>query len=225
MMFFKLQKTVMPSVLAKSVKSAKLMFLMLLLVAISIQSNISYADDKAENVTNNVTDNKTNNQVLLSPNWQEYSQGIATWMWFEVYQAALFIDANSRLDSALAGETYKLSSQQLLAEERSLKLQLCYAREVTPKQFIEGANHVLPGNLSPALKKQVEVLHNAYQTVKKGDCYSLIYNNQTKKTQLKLNDKLVFSTNLKGFKQVYFGIWIGDNPLSSRLKNALLKKT
>ncbi|WP_321322820.1 chalcone isomerase family protein [Thiomicrorhabdus sp.] len=203
---------VMQKTLSKSVRLIPLLaMLVVTLVAIGMQSNLSYASD-----------NSATNQAITSPKWQEYSQGVATWMWFDVYQATLFVDANSILDSSSGAKLNRLSSQQLLSESRSLKLQLCYAREVTPEQFIEGANHVLPVKLKPDIRKQVDALHNAYQTVEKGDCYSLIYNNQTRITQLKLNDKLVFSTDLKGFKQVYFGIWIGDNPLSSSLKNALL---
>jgi len=57
--------------------------------------------------------------------------------------------------------------------------------------------------------------------VKPGDCYVLEYQPDTG-TQLKLNDQLSFETKLNGFKSVYFGIWLGQNPLSDSLKEKLL---
>lgn len=153
--------------------------------------------------------------ILPNTEWKKYSQGVASWMWFDVYQAALFIDKNMTSQS--------LTEKQLLSPDMPLKLELCYKREVTPSQFIEGANHVLSKALSSEVQAQVDALHASYELVGKGDCYALIYTPNNHLTQLKLNDKLVFSTDIKPFKSVYFGIWIGQNPLSTSLKESLLK--
>lgn len=153
--------------------------------------------------------------AISNPEWKKYSQGVASWMWFDVYQASLFID--KKMTSGV------LTEKQLLSSDSPLKLELCYKREVTPSQFIEGANHVLPKELPKEVQTQVDALHASYELVGKGDCYALIYMPNNHLTQLKLNEKLVFSTDLKSFKSVYFGIWIGQNPLSTSLKESLLK--
>ncbi|MDX1353004.1 MAG: chalcone isomerase family protein [Thiomicrorhabdus sp.] len=168
--------------------------------------NIRFAD-KVENQSNNILQPQTN--------WLEYSQGMVRWMWFDVYQAKLFIEEDSPIKS--------FSANELLSEKMPLKLELCYKRKVTAQQFIEGAEHVLPKDLSGQLKEQVERLHSQYQNVKEGDCYALVYLPENQQTQLKFNHQLVFQTNTKHFKALYFGIWIGDKPLSSRLKTTLLK--
>jgi len=151
--------------------------------------------------------------------WQAYSQGMATWLFLDVYQASLFVDKHANFKD---DDSQKLQ-QTLLADSTPLKLKLCYAREVTPSQFIEGANHVLPKNISPLLKEQVDALHSRYQTVQKGDCYELVYTPNNLQTELRLNNKPVFDTQVKGFKALYFGVWLGDNPLSESLKASLLK--
>lgn len=158
----------------------------------------------------------TLNNASQSIEWFKYSQGMARWMWFDVYQATLLLEQKN------AYKNYTVD--ELLSEKMPLKLELCYQREVTPKQFIEGANHVLPSELPERLQQQVNQLHSHYQTVNKGDCYALVYSAKEQTTQLNLNGQTVFSTDVPGFKSLYFGIWLGQNPLSISLKEALLKE-
>ncbi|MBN2865637.1 MAG: chalcone isomerase family protein [Thiotrichales bacterium] len=138
--------------------------------------------------------------------WQVLSKGTATWLFMDIYHAELSGTAPLEAD--------------FLTNQNPLKLELCYLKPITQDIFVRGAQEVLPKNLSPEEQTAVNQLHASYQDVKPQDCYQLIY--QTGFTQLRLNQKVVFQTNLKSFKQIYFGIWLGPNPLSKDLKQALL---
>jgi hypothetical protein len=140
--------------------------------------------------------------------WQKRSQATATWMWLDIYEASLFT-------------TSDFNQAKLLDDSEPLKLQLCYLKSIGKDDLAKGAEAVLPKRLSPDLTQAVAGLHENYQDVSPGDCYVLEYRPDSG-TQLKLNNKLAFATQKKGFKSVYFGIWLGDNPLSADLKEALL---
>ncbi len=144
----------------------------------------------------------------VEPGWQQISTATATWMWLDIYDATLY--ANE-----------KKLPERFLKDDVALKLNLCYLKPIGSDIFIEGANAALPNVLTPELGAEVERLHQAYQSVVPGDCYTLEYR-PTEGTALKLNDKPLFHSRQAGFKAVYFGIWLGDNPLSERLKNQLL---
>ncbi|BBP43173.1 chalcone isomerase family protein [Thiosulfativibrio zosterae] len=138
--------------------------------------------------------------------WQTLSQGTATWLFMDIYQA--------KLKSKMSLKANFLSNEQ------PLQLELCYFKSISPDILIKGANEVLPDNLSVDLQAAVNGLHASYQAVEPNDCYRLSYENGI--TQLQLNEQTVFTTKTAGFKAVYFGIWLGENPLSASLKKELL---
>ena len=138
--------------------------------------------------------------------WQTLSQGTATWLFMDIYQAKL--------------KSKTPLKANFLTNEQPLQLELCYFKSISPDIFIKGANEVLPDNLPVDLQAAVNGLHASYEAVKPNDCYRLSYENGI--TELQLNEQTVFTTKTAGFKAVYFGIWLGENPLSSSLKQALL---
>ena len=142
-----------------------------------------------------------------SVTWKPVGVGVATWMFMDIYQAKLY-----RPDG--------VSKQTALTDDAPLKLELCYYKSLTPDIFIQGANEALPAQLSLSLRAEVERLHASYQAVKPNDCYTLRYENSV--TELLLNQQTVFQSSLPEFKQVYFGVWLGEKPLSDKLKAALL---
>jgi len=164
---------------------------MMVFVAVLLVSSDVYANDKPN-----------------SKEWYLISNATATWMWLDIYEADLY--ANSS----------KLPND-FLDDGVPLKLTLCYLRSMTPDIFIEGANQALPSDLSLQLQGEVNRLHDAYQAVNSGDCYSLVYKPNIG-TQLLLNDTLVFNSKELGFKALYFGVWLGDTPLSNSLKESLV---
>jgi hypothetical protein len=145
--------------------------------------------------------------VQASVIWKPVGEGVATWMFMDIYQAKLYRPEG-------------MSKQTALHDNAPLKLEFCYYKSITPDMFIQGANEALPAQLSASLRAEVDRLHASYQAVKPNDCYTLRYENAV--TELLLNNKRVFQSSLPEFKQVYFGVWLGDNPLSEKLKASLM---
>jgi hypothetical protein len=139
----------------------------------------------------------------------ELGQGTARWGFLKLYEARLFAEPG-------------IIQNQLLQDDTPLRLELCYARSLSVDNFVDGANHALPKDLSAELQQAVDRLHRAYRPVKEGDCYRLEHQ-PNQGTQLLLNGESLVTITTPGFKAVYFGIWLGDQPLSERLRDDLLK--
>lgn len=147
--------------------------------------------------------------AVSSPAWQKLNQTTATWLWLDVYQATLYGQEG-------------VNRATLLTEQIPLKLELCYLQSIDKQDFIKAASEGLPKKFSPELSTEVARLHAQYQDVSPGDCYTLSYQPDSG-TQLALNGRTVFSSQLAGFKALYFGIWLGPDPLSDSVKQGLLE--
>lgn len=147
--------------------------------------------------------------ALSSIAWQPLNQTTATWLWLDVYQATLYGQG-------------EIDRTNLLTEQTPLKLELCYVQSIDKEDFIKAASKGLPEFFSPQLSTEVARLHAQYQNVTPGDCYTLSYQPDSG-TQLALNGRTVFSTRIAGFKALYFGIWLGPEPLSDSVKQGLLE--
>lgn len=140
--------------------------------------------------------------------WLKVSHGTATWLWFDVYDAELYLQDRADLDG-------------ILQNQKPLALQLCYKQEIKAGQIVEASQKVLPKSLPISLQRSINELHFSFEDVKPGDCYRLEYSaNGT--TSLILNEKTVFESENKQLKPVYFGIWLGENPISEDLRDKLL---
>ncbi|MEA1989343.1 MAG: chalcone isomerase family protein [Pseudomonadota bacterium] len=169
---------------------------------------ITFSTQALSQVNSNLLSETTEALESNDVTWNKVSSGTATWFFMDIYEATLYAN-QSKLPT------------HFLQDGIALKLQLCYLKSITPDIFIEGANAKLPENLSIELKQEVARLHQAYQAVEPGDCYDLEYT-QNRGTHLKFNGQSVFSSAQPDFKSVYFGIWLGDNPLSEPLKQSLI---
>lgn len=145
--------------------------------------------------------------LVQADNLVKIGEGTARWGWIKLYHAQLFAPPG-------------LVINDLLSDSAPLRLTLCYHRALSVKDFVEGANHALPSELSGTLREAVDRLHANYQPVQAGDCYDLDYQPH-QGTSLRLNQQALVHISTPGFKAVYFGIWLGDNPLSTSLKHAL----
>lgn len=110
----------------------------------------------------------------------------------------------------------------LLSDQTTLKLELCYHVALSREDFVEAAKKGLPTPLSAPHLNAVNALHLAYENVSPDDCYQLSYD-VVSGTQLRLNNQLKFQNKTPGFKAIYFGLWLGQNPLSDTVKTDLLK--
>jgi hypothetical protein len=144
--------------------------------------------------------------AFASSVWQVVSEAQAKWMWFDVYHAKLMTKGNA----------------VSLEDGHPLSLQLCYQRQIEKNQLIEAAQDSLQNLNTGRVQDAIDQLHRSYQTVNKGDCYRLEHTHSGQ-TKLLLNDTPVFETSEKGFKGIYFGIWLGDHALSEKVRAELLR--
>jgi hypothetical protein len=104
-------------------------------------------------------------------------------------------------------------------------LELRYVHPIRAEQFVAAAVDTLARNHTPteleAVKREIETLHALYRDVGKQDRYRLLYM-PGKGTSLFLNGKLLGTVPGARFAAIYFGVWLGDNPLDKKLKQQLL---
>lgn len=135
---------------------------------------------------------------------------------FKVYDAALYSEALAE-------------NERILDDDVSKCLHLKYSVGVDRDDFITAANTILARQFSSEQLRKVstelEMLHNGYEDVEKGDSYTLCYSEMTKTTSLALNGGELVSVTSPDFAEIYFSIWLGDtSPLDEKLRNNLLAK-
>jgi len=150
--------------------------------------------------------------ITSSISWakgQPIGQATALWGGFiKIYDATLYSPT-------------AVNTQSLLADHTDLTLELCYHRSIDRKDIIKAAQKALPEALPNPIEQAINALHDQYQSVQKGDCYTLSHTPE-EGTQLTLNDTSLFKTQTPGFKSAYFSIWLGDYALSETVKAQLL---
>lgn len=133
-------------------------------------------------------------------------------IFFDLYDAALF--------TADGG-----SAEDVVRAETAFHLQFRYLREIEKSIILKSADRMLEKNLSPEERAQiadrVARINEAYRSVKKGDIVSLTYK-PDEGTTLTINGAPVVTIEGRDFAELYFKIWLGENALSSSLKEHLL---
>lgn len=130
-------------------------------------------------------------------------------------------------DAALYANTEK-SSQEIMDADTSRCLKLTYDVSLSVKDFVLGAETILARQLSPEgitkLRKEIDMLHAAYQDVRKGDSYYLCYDAPQGLTTLTLNDTQLVAVPSKEFAEAYFNIWLGAvEPIDEKLRDRLIR--
>lgn len=115
-------------------------------------------------------------------------------------------------------------AKALLSGEHPFELRFYYHRRIERSAFIRVANRLLNKNLTSSelesIAASVEALHAAYRSVKKGDRSVLRYI-PGNGTTLSINDhERVTLTDPDA--RLYFKIWIGAQPISKTMREALL---
>jgi hypothetical protein len=140
-------------------------------------------------------------------------QGTAHYARFiPVYDAALYIDQDA-------------GSQDYLDPGTAKRLDIVYRTSIKAGDMITAAERTLARQHSDATlarwRAEIDALHAAYRDVSSGDHYALVFQ-PGDGLRLEFNGKPVIHVAAAGFAQLYLGIWLGDPPLSERLKQALL---
>ena len=143
-------------------------------------------------------------------------QGTAHYARFiPVYDAALYIDQNA-------------GSADPLDPAVAKRLDIVYRTSIKASDMITAAERTLARQHSDATlarwREELDALHAAYRDVNSGDRYALVFL-PGDGLWLEFNGKPVTHVAATGFAQLYLGIWLGEPPLSERLKQALINPT
>ena len=139
-------------------------------------------------------------------------QGTAHYARFiPIYDAALYIEQDAAPADVLDPGTAK-------------RLDIVYRVSISASDMISAAERILarqhPEHVLARWRKQIDTLHAAYRDVQSGDHYALVFRPRDG-LWLEFNGARLTRIAAAEFAQLYFGIWLGDQPLSERLKHAL----
>lgn len=105
------------------------------------------------------------------------------------------------------------------------RLELEYLHAISKEDFAESTRIWIQKNTSEEtfarLIPQIERFNDLYESVSPGDRYSLTYDPDIG-TTLALNGADKGTVQGAEFSAALFSIWLGENPLSDRLRNSLL---
>ncbi|WP_280539085.1 chalcone isomerase family protein [Chromohalobacter sp. 11-W] len=142
--------------------------------------------------------------------------GTASYMFWDVYDAALYAPADASQDAIINAEM----PMSLLLEYRR-DVDVADIREATwatlDKQYAVKARE--------AIRPKIEAIQNAMTDVTDGDLYRLDWNPDVPRLSLSLNGDKRFESDDVALARAYFGIWLAEPPLSEELRAALLSQT
>lgn len=140
--------------------------------------------------------------------------GATTFRWMsviKVYDARLHLGAGEPSSKVFA--------------DIPVRLQLTYHRGFTAAEIVQGGDTLLARNVKAetlaALRERLELINRAYRDVREGDSYTLTYV-PGKGTTLRLNGSPLVTIPGQDFAAAYFRIWLGDDPISESMRDALL---
>lgn len=138
------------------------------------------------------------------------NQAVLTYLWADVYAAALYAPAAT-------------PAKQAWDQQQALRLELYYFRDIDRNDVIKAANTTLERQQASAeLKQELEQLHASFRNIRSGDRYALDFR-PGRGLNLQINGQVVFSSRNDALARAYLGIWLGPKGLSDELRGALLK--
>jgi Chalcone isomerase-like len=142
-------------------------------------------------------------------------RGVAVLKWgllFNVYAGAFYLPGGN------SGRAWKSDIPK--------RLELAYFREIKATDFADSSDQLLRRNLSTAeyqaLEERLKKFWTLFRDVQPGDRYRLTYSPGLG-TELRLNDEPLGVVPGADFSVAYFGIWLGENPISEKFRDRLLR--
>ena len=133
-------------------------------------------------------------------------------LFIKAYVAALYLGEGVVIDDVLA--------------DVPKRLELSYFWSISGDDFGKAGDQILAQNVDAetfaALRSRLDQINAWYRDVKPGDRYSLTYVPGTG-TELALNGDRLGVVEGADFAAAYFRIWLGDNPIDSRLRKQLVE--
>lgn len=115
------------------------------------------------------------------------------------------------------------SSEALGDVARRLEIEYFWA--IAAEDFGRAADTILRRSLEPerlaTLRERLDELHASFEAVEPGDRYTLSYRPGVG-TELARNGRPLAVVPGADFAEVYFGLWLGPDPIDARLRDELL---
>ena len=158
-------------------------------------------------------------QANFAAQWRDGSQLmerkgqiVLTYLWADIYAAALFTPPG-------------ISPEQAFNEQRDLRLELFYLRDLDHSDITQASATILkrqhPATTLASLDAPLKKLQASFGNIKRGDRYALDYNPQ-RGLNVERNGAVIFNSQNQELAKVYLGIWLAPQGLPDKLRLALL---
>lgn len=145
--------------------------------------------------------------------WTHHSSGIRSYNFIDVYQCALYFPANE-----------KPNQNKLAAAAKDLKSPIAIRIEISTSMLPDKMPDVWRETIeSEVTGKAFHRFRKGFARLDEGDVLLFLYL-PGEGTRLLLNDKPVFKDPGPGLMQGLLEQWVGSNPISEDLKQALIEK-
>jgi len=133
---------------------------------------------------------------------------------FKVYVLGLYTPQKTKDAKAI------LNSKDNLVARLVITSSVVSSKNMT-EAIIEGFEKSTNNNMA-SLQSKIDAFIAAFKDeIQTGDVFDLSYSSEDGTKALK-NGKLVTTVTGDDFKKALFGIWLGDNPIDSKIKNNIL---
>ncbi|HEU4790713.1 MAG TPA: chalcone isomerase family protein [Flavobacterium sp.] len=184
-----------------------------LAITLIISAIFSVANAQQQIVFEGVTIPRT--MAFENKTLQLNGAGSRSKMWVEVYIQALYL-------SQLSQNPKEIINDNL---EMSIRIEITSALVSSGKltRALNAGFEKSAGTEFNTLKPKMELLKSYLaEEIKRGDVFELTYNPIDSSVWVTKNGTLKGKVPGFDFKKVFFGIWLGDNPVDEELKNSLL---
>ena len=142
-------------------------------------------------------------------------EGTASYLLWDIYDAALYARADATLPAIRAAAT-------------PMSLVLEYRRDVRVAYIRQASWETLDKQHAPAereaIRPKIDALEGAMVDVGDGDRYRLDWIPRNARLVLSLNGETRFQSDDAELARAYFGIWLAEPPLSESLRSTLLSR-
>ncbi|GLX88393.1 hypothetical protein Pfra02_09620 [Pseudomonas fragi] len=146
---------------------------------------------------------------------QRKGQIVLTYLWADIYAAALFTPPH-------------ISAQQAFDQQRDLRLELFYLRDLAHSDITQASAAILKRQQSAATLSAIDgplkKLQASFSDIKRGDRYALDYD-PARGLNLERNGKVIFNSPDPELAKVYLGIWLAPDGLPEKLRQTLMAQT
>ena len=147
-----------------------------------------------------------------SQRMERKGQIVLTYLWADIYAAALFTPPD-------------ISPQQAFDEQRDLRLELYYLRDLKHSDITQASATILkrqhPAKTLASLDAPLKKLQSSFGDIKRADRYALDYTPQ-RGLNVERNGTVIFSSRNHELAKLYLGIWLAPDGLPEKLRRDLL---